>query len=95
MQNLRGATRLPSAVFTFNVNGNLLAVKEARTVNLPIFSLSDSTSDTSNILYPLPGNDDAVSSITFCSVTVSKAILVGRLAGMSKYMRYKKIHSTF
>jgi small subunit ribosomal protein S2 len=95
MQNLRGATRLPSAIFTFNVSGNLLAVKEARTVNLPIFSLSDSTSDTSNILYPLPGNDDAVSSITFCSVIVSKAILVGRLAGMSKYMRYKKIYSNF
>ena len=72
--------------------GNYLPLEEARTVNLPIFSLSDSTSDTSNILYPLPGNDDAVSSITFCSIVVSKAILLGRLVGMSKYIKYKKIH---
>jgi ribosomal protein S2 len=93
MQNLRGATRLPTAVFTFNVSNSILPYQEARTINLPIFSLSDSTVDTSNILYPLPGNDDAVSSITFCSITVSKSILLGRLAGMSKYIKYKKVHS--
>lgn len=93
MQNLRGATRLPTAVFTFNVSNSVLPYQEARTINLPIFSLSDSTADTSNILYPLPGNDDAVSSITFCSITASKSILLGRLAGMSKYIKYKKVHS--
>jgi small subunit ribosomal protein S2 len=93
MQNLKGATRLPSGVFTFNLNNNFLPLQEARTVNLPIFSLADSTVDTSNILYPLPGNDDAVSSITFCSITVSKSILLGRLAGMSKYIKYKKIYT--
>lgn len=94
MENLKEATRLPSAVFTFNTNSNMLAFQEARTVNIPIFSLVDSTIDSSNILYPLPGNDDAVSSITFCSITVSKSILLGRLTGMSKYMRYKKIYSS-
>jgi len=93
MRNLNGATRLPSAIFSFNTNSITTAFQEARTINIPIFSLSDSTVDTSNILYPLPGNDDAVSSITFCSVTVSKSILIGRLTGVSKYMRYKKIHS--
>jgi small subunit ribosomal protein S2 len=93
MENLKGATRLPSGVFTFNLNNNFLPLQEARTVNLPIFSLADSTADTSNILYPLPGNDDAVSSITFCSVTVSKSILLGRLAGMSKYIKYKRIYN--
>ena len=94
MQNLKGATRLPSGIFTFNLNNNFLPLQEARTVNLPIFSLADSTVDTSNILYPLPGNDDAVSSITFCSITVSKSILLGRLAGMSKYIKYKKIYTS-
>lgn len=94
MSNLKCATRLPSAVFSFNTGSSVLAFQEARTVNVPIFSLADSTADSSNILYPLPGNDDAVSSITFCSIIVSKSILLGRLAGMSKYMRYKKIHSS-
>ncbi len=94
MKNLTGATRLPSAIFSFNINASPVPFYEARTVNIPIFSLSDSTADTSNILYPLPGNDDAVSSITFCSMTISKSILIGRLTGVSKYMRYKKIYSS-
>jgi len=93
MEDLKGATRLPTGIFTLNMNNNLLPLQEARTINLPIFSLSDSTADTSNILYPLPGNDDAVSSITFCCITISKSILLGRLVGMSKYIKYKKIYS--
>lgn len=93
MENLKGATRLPSAIFSLNINNNFLPFQEARTVNLPIFSLSDSTADTSNILYPLPGNDDAVSSITFCCIFVSKSILLGRLVAMSRYTKYKKIYS--
>ena len=93
MENLKGATRLPSAIFSLNINNNFLPFQEARTVNLPIFSLSDSTADTSNILFPLPGNDGAVSSITFCCIFVSKSILLGRLVGMSRYAKYKKIYS--
>ena len=92
MKNLNVATRLPTGIFTFNLCGNYLPLEEARTVNLPIFSLSDSNADSSNILYPLPGNDDAVSSITFCSVVVSKAVLLGRLVGISKYVKYKKMN---
>lgn len=93
MQNLKGATRLPTAVFSFNVSNNILPFQEARIINLPIFSLSDTTSDTSSILYPLPGNDDAISSITFCSFAVSKSILLGRLIGISKYVKYKKLYN--
>ena len=92
MSNLKGATRLPSAVFSFNSQNNSVAFREARTINIPIFAIADSNFDTSTILYPLHGNDDAVSSITFCSIVVSKSVLLGRLAGVSKYIRYKKTY---
>lgn len=91
MNNLRMATRLPTGVISFNTVGDFLAFQEAQTVNIPIFALSDSNLNTSNILYPLPGNDDAVSSITFCSFIVSKSILLGRLSGISKYSKVKKL----
>ena len=93
MRNLKNATRLPTAVLSFNVANNTLPFHEARVVNLPIFCLSDTTSDTTSILYPLPGNDDAISSITFCSFTVSKSILLGRLIAVSKYLKYKKVYN--
>lgn len=91
MNNLRMATRLPTGIISFNTAGDFLAFQEAQTVNIPIFALSDSNLNTSNILYPLPGNDDAVSSITFCSFMVSKSILLGRLSGISKYSKVKKL----
>lgn len=91
MNNLKMSTRLPTAVMTFNTRGDFLAFQESQIVNLPIFALSDSNLNTSNILYPLPGNDDAVSSITFCSFIISKSILLGRLAGISKYSKVKKM----
>jgi len=93
MRNLKVATRLPTALLTFNTTGNLLPLLEAQIVNIPIFSLSDSNFDTSNILYPLPGNDDAVSSIAFYSFVISKSILVGRLVSISKYSKFKRILS--
>jgi len=85
------STRLPTAIMSFNVSGDFLAFQEAQMVNIPIFALADSNLNTSNILYPLPGNDDAVSSITFCSFIVSKSILLGRLSGISKYSKVKKM----
>lgn len=91
MKNLRMSTRLPTAVASFNMVGDFLAFQEAQTVNIPIFALADSNLNTSNILYPLPGNDDAVSSITFCSFIVSKSIILGRLSGISKYSKVKKM----
>lgn len=72
------------------MSGSFLAFQEAQTVNIPIFAISDSDLNTSNILYPLPGNDDAVSSIAFCSFVISKSILLGRLTAISKYLKVKK-----
>ena len=91
MNNLKMSTRLPTAIMSFNVSGDFLAFQEAQMVYIPIFALGDSILNTSNILYPLPGNDDAVSSITFCSFIVSKSILLGRLSGISKYSKVKKM----
>jgi small subunit ribosomal protein S2 len=91
MNNLKMSTRLPTAIMSFNTRSDFLAFQEAQTVNIPIFALADSNLNTSNILYPLPGNDDAVSSITFCSFVVSKSILLGRLSGISKYSKVKKM----
>lgn len=93
MENLKVSTRLPTAVFTFNTLNNNLSFQEARVTGLPIFSLSDSNMSTTNVLYPLPGNDDAVSSITFCSFTISKSILLGRLCAISKYAKFKKVYN--
>lgn len=90
MRNLKLATRLPSSVITFNINGNFTPLQEATLISLPTFAISDSNINTNGIIYPLPGNDDAISSITFCSFFISKSILLGRLLSVSKYLKIKR-----
>lgn len=90
MENLKMSTRLPTAIFTFNLAGSFLPILEAGSINLPVFSIVDSNTNSSGILYPIPGNDDAVSAITFYTFVISKSILLGRLAGISKYIKVRR-----
>ena len=62
VQNLRG---IPDAVFVIDTVRDQIAVKEAKVVGIPIVAITDSNSDPSVISYPIPGNDDALKSLTY------------------------------
>ncbi|MDP2642619.1 MAG: 30S ribosomal protein S2 [Candidatus Peregrinibacteria bacterium] len=62
VQNLRG---VPDAVFVVDTVRDQIAVKEAKVVGIPIVAITDSNSDPTVISYPIPGNDDALKSLTF------------------------------
>jgi small subunit ribosomal protein S2 len=55
-----------------------IAVREANRLSIPIVGLVDTNSDPDLIQYPIPGNDDAVRSITLVTSMVADAIAVGR-----------------
>lgn len=56
-------TRLPAALFIVDIHKEHIAVAEARKLNIPTFAIVDTNSDPSLIDFPIPGNDDASSSI--------------------------------
>ncbi|PIZ76038.1 30S ribosomal protein S2 [Candidatus Peregrinibacteria bacterium CG_4_10_14_0_2_um_filter_38_24] len=62
VQNLRG---VPDAVFVVDTVRDKIAVKEAKVVGIPIVAITDSNSDPTVIGYPIPGNDDALKSLTY------------------------------
>lgn len=62
VQNLRG---VPDAVFVIDTVRDKIAVKEAKVVGIPIVAITDSNSDPTVIEFPIPGNDDALKSLTF------------------------------
>lgn len=71
--------RHPDAIFVVDAVSDNIAIREANRLHIKIVAIADSNSDPTQIDYPIPGNDDAIKSIT---------ILVGAIA--SAYGEGKK-----
>ncbi len=64
----------PDLLFIVDTNKEVLAVKEANKIGIPIVAVLDSNSDPDGIDYPIPGNDDAIRSIEYYCNAVSDTI---------------------
>ena len=65
----------PDLIFIIDTNKEILAVKEANKIGIPIVAVIDSNSNPVGINYPIPGNDDAIRSIEYYCNAISKTIL--------------------
>lgn len=57
--------KLPDAIFIVDIKREKNAVKEARERKIPIIAIVDTNVNPNIIDYPIPGNDDATSSIEY------------------------------
>src|SRR4030042_3820068 len=67
--------KLPQAVFVVDIKENALAVKEAREVGVPTIAVTDTNTDPTLVDYPIPANDDALSSLKYILGIVAKNIV--------------------
>jgi small subunit ribosomal protein S2 len=80
-RNFAGITemeRLPGAVFVIDPKREELMVKEANRLRIPVLALTDTNCDPEVVDYVIPGNDDAIRSISLISRLVANAIIEGR-----------------
>jgi len=80
-RNFAGITemeRLPGAVFVVDPKREELLVKEANRLKIPVLALTDTNCDPEVVDYVIPGNDDAIRSISLISRLVADAIIEGR-----------------
>jgi small subunit ribosomal protein S2 len=56
--------KLPGAIFIIDPNNEHIAVKEANVLGIPVVAVTDTNCDPTGIEYVVPGNDDALKSIT-------------------------------
>jgi len=68
---------LPDMLFIIDTNKEELAVAEASTLNIPVIAVIDSNSSPKGVTFPIPGNDDAIRSITLYCDLLSAAVLDG------------------
>jgi small subunit ribosomal protein S2 len=68
---------LPDILFVIDTNKEAIAVLEANKLKIPVVAILDSNSDPDGILYPVPGNDDAMRAVHLYCQLVADAVLDG------------------
>ena len=70
-------TSPPDALFVIDVAYEEIAVKEAMKLEIPIVAIVDSNNSMHGISYPIPANDDAISSIALYTRLAADAVIEG------------------
>lgn len=69
---------LPDVLFIIDPVDTQGAVKEAKTLGIPVVAICDTNADPDFIDYPIPGNDDAARSIKLFCMAAADSIIEGR-----------------
>lgn len=68
----------PGALFIIDVIGDVNAIKEAKTIGVPVVALVDTNADPSLVDYVIPANDDAIKGVNLLLDYVGQAIVEGQ-----------------
>ncbi len=60
---IKEMTEQPVAVIVTDMIQDKNAIKEAKTLNIPVFAIADTNVDPSTVDFPIPANDDAIKSV--------------------------------
>ena len=74
---IRDMTKVPSAIWVVDTKKEHLAVTEARKLNIPVIAILDTNCDPDEVDYKIPGNDDAIRSVTLLTRVVADAVAAG------------------
>jgi len=80
-QNFAGVenmTTTPDVMFVIDPNAEVIAVREARRMGIPVVAIVDTNCDPSLVDWVIPGNDDALRAIRLFTSKISDAVLTGR-----------------
>ena len=75
---IKNMTEQPIAVIVTDAIQDKNAIKEAKTLHIPVFAICDSNSDPTEIDYPIPANDDAIKSVKLILDYFAAAIKEGK-----------------
>ena len=62
-RGIKSMKRIPSAIFVVDGITESIAIKEAKTLDIPTFGIIDSNTDPNVVDFPIPANDDSVKCI--------------------------------
>ena len=72
---IKDMPKLPDVMFVVDPKKEHIAVKEARSLNIPIVGLVDTNCDPDVIDYVIPGNDDAIRAVALIAGVMANAVI--------------------
>ncbi|MEU9241093.1 30S ribosomal protein S2 [Streptomyces sp. NPDC048385] len=77
---IREMQKVPSAVWIVDTKKEHIAVGEARKLNIPVVAILDTNCDPDEVDYKIPGNDDAIRSVTLLTRVIADAVAEGLIS---------------
>ncbi|MEV0850358.1 30S ribosomal protein S2 [Streptomyces sp. NPDC049954] len=77
---IREMQKVPSAVWIVDTKKEHIAVGEARKLNIPVVAILDTNCDPDEVDYKIPGNDDAIRSVTLLTRVIADGVAEGLIA---------------
>ncbi len=77
LRGIRHMKGLPGVVIVVDIKKEAIAVQEAKRLGIPCIGVVDTNCDPGEVDYPIPGNDDAIKSISLIIGTLADSALLG------------------
>ena len=74
---IKDMRKLPGALFVVDPNNERIAIQEAKILGIPVIAITDTNCSPDGIDYVVPGNDDAIKSVTIFANYFANSIAKG------------------
>ena len=74
---IRNLSKTPSALWVVDTKKEHLAIDEAKKLGIPVIGILDTNADPDDFQYPIPGNDDAIRSVSLLTRIIADAAAEG------------------
>jgi small subunit ribosomal protein S2 len=78
LEGIKQMARLPGALFVVDAKKEKIAVAEANKLGIPVVAIVDTNADPDVITVPIPGNDDAIRSVSLITAALADVIKEAR-----------------
>lgn len=74
LEGIKQMNRLPGVLFVVDSRKERIAVAEANKLGIPIVAIVDTNADPDLITVPIPGNDDAIRSVSLITQAIAETV---------------------
>ncbi len=78
LEGIKNMGRLPGAMFVVDAKKERIAIAEANKLGIPVVAIVDTNADPDLITVPIPGNDDAIRSVSVITSAIVDTVAEAR-----------------
>ncbi|NIM50342.1 MAG: 30S ribosomal protein S2 [Gemmatimonadales bacterium] len=78
LEGIKNMARLPGAVFVVDAKKERITIAEANKLGIPVVAIVDTNADPDLITVPIPGNDDAIRSVSLITAAIVDIVAEAR-----------------